>query len=510
MSELEIREFEIREVNEEERTVSGLAVPYNQTIRVGDMQERVEKGAFAEVSQGVQLFYGHDHRTGGLPIGKVVEAREDDDGLHIKAKFSETAKADEVRTLVRDGVLSKFSVGFKPVKSRKDNGVIVREKGDLKEVSIVAIPAYANASVTEVRDDSNNNKENEIMSENELAPIVEELREQVSDVERRMAQYAEGVSEKKEETASQFRTAGEFAKSLVADPEAARMEMRAYTGQTLAADDDATRPAWLNAQLKLVAEKRPIHNLFRKAALPATGMSYQYPVTTLAEGTVTEHLEGADLPYTRVQVGSKTADIKVYGGYTSLSREVIERSEVAFLDLAIRNLFNRYAAATEKAVRDAFFGATGVQTATLGGDTAGDWLDVVLEGSAKVEDNAEGPVAEVVVVSRDVFRRMATMVDTAGRPLFVVNGDGSNSIGNVNVRGFAGSIAGFPVLVLATLPANTFYMLSSEAITIREDATKSLQDENIINLTKDFSVYGYLAVEVNNPLAIVRVDADLV
>jgi hypothetical protein len=100
---------------------------------------------------------------------------------------------------------------------------------------------------------------------------------------------------------------------------------------------------------------------------------------------------------------------------------------------------------------------------------------------------------------------MSTIVDTTGRPLFDVNGDGANTVGNVSVVRVAGSVAGFPVVVIPTLAANSMYVVSSDALIVREDAVKSLQDENIRNLTKEFSIYGYMAVEVANPIAIVKV-----
>jgi HK97 family phage prohead protease len=122
MPELEIRHFEAR-ADVEERTIIGLAVPYD-----------------------VKLFYGHED-----PIGKVLEGKDTEAGFEIRAKVSETPKGDEVLTLMRDGVLNKFSVGFFPVESERDGSVIIRKKVDLREVSVVAIPAFAGANITEVR-----------------------------------------------------------------------------------------------------------------------------------------------------------------------------------------------------------------------------------------------------------------------------------------------------------------------------------------------------------------------
>lgn len=511
---LEVRSFEIRDFNKEERTVAGLAVPYNETIDVGGYKERIEPGAFGE-PKDVKLFYGHNHRNGGLPIGKVIETKETKAGLEIKAQISKTTAGDEVYTLLRDEVLTKFSVGFRPVENRMEDDVVVRTKADLFEVSVVPMPAYAGATIAEVREDSatNQTKENdENMSENDnIALEVAEIREAFADLERKVNVAAEKSNDVVSTTA--FRTGGEFLKALATGDKDAANEFRAYTGATTA-DADVTRPAWVAQALKLQAENRPVLNLFNKSVLPASGNSIEYPQVSGVSGTVgVQAAEGDDLPYMEVQVDTATAAVKTYGGYSSLSRQAIERSDVAYLDTVLRYQALQYAKATEAAVRTAFTTASGVNTATLAGtvDEAGNWIDLVIDSAALIEDNSKGANAEFVLVSRDVYKRLAHMVDDNGRPLFALNNDGSNTFGNVNLRSVKANIAGFPVVVGTALASNSLYVASSEAVTVFESAGAPvrLQDENIINLTKDFSLYGYMAIAITNPLAIVKVDADL-
>src|SRR5690606_33825622 len=137
-----------RDFDTEKRTVKGLAVPYKQTTNVGGYKERFEPGAFSDPTD-VKLFYGHSE-----PIGKVTAGRDTEDGYEIEAVISKTARGDEVYTLLRDGVLNRFSVGFLPIEHRMDEDVVVRTKADLKEVSIVAFPAYEGAQISEVRNET--------------------------------------------------------------------------------------------------------------------------------------------------------------------------------------------------------------------------------------------------------------------------------------------------------------------------------------------------------------------
>lgn len=507
MSELQFREFLVREVDEERRSVRGIAVPYGEEANIGGMRERFERGAFADHEGSVPFFYGHDHRNGGLPIGKV-EARDSEDGLEVEAVFSDTPKANEVYTLAKDGVLNKFSVGFQPVKNRKDNGVVVRTAARLHEVSIVPMPAYANAAVSEIRDaDNHNEKENEIMSNDNTAPEVAEIREAVSDLERKVATL--GNAQNNAASQSQFRSLGEVVKGLAAGKgEEVAMELRAWDGVSLADNDDATRPAYVAKALQLIEPKRPFHNLFRKEALPATGMAYQYPYVTGVTGTAGVQVnEGDDLKMVQITTGLRAASVETLGVAASLSRQVIERSEVAMLETTLRHMYNEYAVLTEGRVAAAFLGATGVQTATVADIAdAFAWEEAVDDAAQLIDDNARGLAGEVVVVSRDVFRKVRRLADSTGRPLFAVNGDGSNTVGTLGRT--SGNLGGLPVVVIPSLPANSMYVLSTEALVIREDPFKSLQDENIINLTKDFSVYGYQSIDLANNLAIVKVDTD--
>ena len=498
---METRDFEIREFNEETRTIKGLAVPYDETIDLGGFSERFERGAFGTPTD-VKLFYSHSE-----PIGRVTRGEDTDEGYEIEAVISKTARGDEVYTLLRDGVLNKFSVGFLPDKDRKDGKTIVRESVHLKEVSVVAFPAYSGASVTQVRDaDSIEDKENEMTESTVNAAEVADLRESVEDLERR---FAVAMTAKNEGTGSSFTHAGEFLKALARNDEKAQMEIRDF-GTT--ADADVTRPGWVNERMRLALEKRPTINAFSKSPLPASGNSVEYPYVKTVSGTVTQQAnEGDNLSYMEVALDTATAPVKTYGGYSSLSRQAIERSDLAYLETVLEYQVNQYAKATEKAVRDALVGATGTNTATLAADTAEGWIDLVVDSAAAIEDNSLGLGAEFVLVSGDVFKRIAHMVDDTGRPLFAISGQSVNSLGSSNLLTPSANIGGLPVIVNRALSANTVWVASSGAVKTWESsgAPFRLQDENIINLTKDFALYGYLAVGVLNAKGLVKVDADL-
>jgi HK97 family phage prohead protease/HK97 family phage major capsid protein len=83
----------------------------------------------------------HDHSQ---PVGRMVEHRVDEKGLWIKARIS--SAADRVYQLVKDEVLTAFSVGFR-IKDAEYNSaaeVFLVKDLELHEISVVSVPANQN------------------------------------------------------------------------------------------------------------------------------------------------------------------------------------------------------------------------------------------------------------------------------------------------------------------------------------------------------------------------------
>lgn len=99
-----------------------------------------EKGLENYLKNPVILAY-HKHTE---PVGRMIEHRLDDKGLWIKARIS--AAAEDVFNLVKDGVITAFSVGFKIIDAEYNAAAelfIVKEL-ELHEISVVSVPANQN------------------------------------------------------------------------------------------------------------------------------------------------------------------------------------------------------------------------------------------------------------------------------------------------------------------------------------------------------------------------------
>jgi HK97 family phage prohead protease len=499
MKDMITRSFEIRATDAEKREVSGIAVPFNETIDIGGgWSERFEKGA-VDLNANVKLFRDHSDI-----IGVVTEMEESDEGLLIRAKISETVMGNETLNLVKDGAIRSFSVGFIPVKDEKKDKTIIRKKVDLKEVSLVAFPAYDKAEVLSVREETN---QEEISMEKETpdyTSAIEEVRNHAEELERRLDVIA--TSATPASSTPQFRSYGSWVKAVAAGNEDALALHRTFTGADSA--DSIMKNAWVSDTVRILNAGRPTFSVFSTGALPADGMNVEYPkVNTNTLDVEEQAAEGDALAYGKLTLTSATAPIKTYGGYTDMSRQVVERSSINYVDTAFRAMVAKYAAQTNKAVRDTLIADAALfNTSALGAWTAAEIIDSLAEAATKVNGDTGLPL-EFILVSSDVFRLMAKTVDTMDRPILSNAGATVNTYGSINPVGLTGNVLGLPIVVDPSLAALSFYAGNSAALTNYESAGAPfrLNDEEITTLTNSFSVYGYLGIAVPEPKALCKI-----
>ena len=122
-------------------TIKGYAST-NDVDRHGDIVPASvwEKGIQNYLKNPVILAY-HDHSA---PIGRMTEHTVDEKGLLVKARISDAA--GDVYKLVKDGVLTAFSIGFRIIDAEYNSALelfVVKEL-ELHEISVVSVPANQN------------------------------------------------------------------------------------------------------------------------------------------------------------------------------------------------------------------------------------------------------------------------------------------------------------------------------------------------------------------------------
>jgi HK97 family phage prohead protease len=506
MSEMITREFQARLVDAEERTIVGLAVPYGQEIELtGNLKERFEAGAIESVDD-VKLFYGHEE-----PIGKVIEGRDTPEGYEIVAKISDTPRGNEVYTLLQDDVLNRFSVGFFPVKDRKEGQTIVRELVDLKEVSVVPFPAFEGAKITEVRSESEtdeveevaetpNETESETMENIELD--VRTVQDEVAEL-RRVIEAGQAV-EIAAPTTHKFRSQGEFAKGLLVGDEDAKALARAASTSA----DAAVLPPFVGYLDTLINNNRPTLSAFTRGALPASGLAVEYiqidSNTLLVDR---QNPENEALAFGNLSFEVMSADVRTYGGYTQFSRQYVERATINTLDQVFQGLTIAYANATNKVVIDLIEDLDYTGKVFQAHTNASTIAKGIAEGSAYIF-NATGLRPNFIAAGVTAYVNLVSVAATDGRLNLSANADGMNTIGSANIPGLSASLFGLPIIVDPQLTATSCFLANSAAVTSWESAGSPvrLSSGDVTTLEDSVSVYGYMAVAAQRQGAIVVLD----
>jgi HK97 family phage prohead protease len=151
----------------DDHVIEGYASLFGSVDQGGDI---VEKGAYkASLGAGrrVKMLWQHDPRE---PIGIWDEVREDDRGLYVKGRLLDTvSRAREAAALTRAGAIDGLSIGYRTVKSHKDDrGRRCLSEVELWEVSLVTFPM-----LPEARLDAREGKSDALL---DLAQVFENAR----------------------------------------------------------------------------------------------------------------------------------------------------------------------------------------------------------------------------------------------------------------------------------------------------------------------------------------------
>lgn len=503
MSELELRSFEVR-LEADTREVVGLAVPYGQVADIGGQyREQFAPGAISSV-EDVKLFWQHSE-----PIGKILEGRDTADGFEIRAMISDTVRGQEAYTLLRDGVINKFSVGFIPVAQIRDGDLVTRTEVQLKEVSLVSFPAFSGASVSEVREETTIGSLS-VDSIQSKEPAMDNMEMDVRAVQDEVAEIRRELELVKTPTVvasagTQFRSQGEYAKALVSGDADALELFRANTSA-----DAALRPAFVGFINNLINLGRPSVSAFSISALPATGLTIEYAkVNTNSIAVGKQTTENTALSTGDIALSTVSVAVSTYGGFTTISKQAIERSSVNYLDVAFQAMSLAYAKKlnVDFVTALAAISYTGARTIDISALTASAVMGGIADGAAYIYENT-GLQPEFILCGKTAYKRLVSIVDTAGRPVVQQTGVGDNIIGSANIVGLTGSLLGLRVVVDTSLDAKTAYLANSNALTTYESAgtPTRLTQSNVSTLTDTFSVYGYAAVAVPFEGAIVKLN----
>ena len=207
------------------------------TDRVGDVivPDAWTKGGLDNYKQNPILLFNHNY---GTPIGRATGLEVDSTGLKIEASISKSA--GPTYGLVKDGVLSTFSVGFL-IKHADYNeatdGFIIRD-AELLEVSVVSVPCNQKATFSVAKSFEN-------------AKDLAEFKKEVTDQDTQEQE----VKTSEAESSSTSGTERTTERVNMTPEDIAAMVAKGIADQKAADDKAAAEKAAREAEEKAVAER---------------------------------------------------------------------------------------------------------------------------------------------------------------------------------------------------------------------------------------------------------------
>lgn len=446
---------------ESPRTITGVAIPWDvQATLSGGEKVIVRRGAF-DLSSKPKLLEGHDLNQ---LRGTVTELADSEEGLLFEAKFAKTRAADDAIELVKASAYDSVSAGFSPLKFKYDkNGVMVVESGIIHEISLVAMPAFADAKITQIAASSPDDDEPETPSHNPEEEIKVELTPEVEAVAETVPTPLNAAAAKpfKMPSMSEYIT-----KFLAGGAEFAEFnaKLRAAAPDVTTTDTPGILPDPIVGPVysSLIANFRPVINAFGTRAMPQGGKQFQVPYVDVHTTIGQSNGENVALDAGQFVVDSVTVSKVPFGGYVRLSEEDMDWTEPSVLSELLDDMAKEYGYSTDNYISDSLVAATTNSnnfTAANIADPA-EWIQWIYTASSDILTSSRGHLPDTMFVAPNRWASLGQLVDTADRPLFPNVGP-MNAYGNVSPTSDAGNAFGLRVVVDANLASGTLLVGST-------------------------------------------------
>ncbi len=480
--DVELHEFS---VDMDARTISGLAVPYNRlakgvTFAPGSLK-------WSDPSR-VKLLRDHDPRQ---PLGYATALTETAKGLQATFKVGTHAAGDEALLLAADRVMDGLSIGvdfdlrLDTTPSTKFRGASQVNRADLRETSIVAVPAFDDARVVKVTASREGEDMPDVVEPVTPATAPEQSNAQFAAfLEWQNAQQAETerpavvnptrpvAFSVNEPQAYRFDRGGNFvpteydfatdlhAMALARDTDGSKTDAgkRVFGLLRAAFDVDSADVTSLNPTIDRPdlyvddrEKKQPLFTAINKGAPPNGINPFRFPKFATESGLVGPHTQGVEPTGGTVTTTDQTVTPTAISGKAYLTRETWDMGGNPAVSTLIWNRMLRgYRRGLEAAT------ATFLNTLTAAADISLIGVDAVLAEDWEAElaalQFAEDYDFDVFALHQALYTAFSGARDEAGRPLYPIlgpqnaNGTATSRFRKLDLAG----VEGIPAPALTT------------------------------------------------------------
>ena len=200
--------------------------------------------------------------------------------------------------------------------------------------------------------------------------------------------------------------------------------------------------------------------------------SWAYARVTQHTQVGVQAAEKTELPSRKMTITKTPITAPTYGGYVNVSRQDIDRTTPAILDMIVNDLAGQYAFETELAAgTDMSAAATAGPTFPLTGGTAAEIAAAVYGAVGAVYNATKGQGTTLIAMSPD----MLGVVGPIFPPVNPTNAFSGGFPASAYGTGPQPAISGIPSLMSAGLPAGTILVYSTAAVHAFEHRYGALQ-----------------------------------
>ena len=479
------------------RTITGIAVPWDTVATVsGGEKVMFKRGAFDLNAKSARLLENHD----GRPIGIVSELVDLDNGLGFSATFARSKAADDVVELIQMSAYDSVSVGAVPKKFKFDkNGVMIVSSAILSELSVVAVPAFADAIIEKIAaSEPDPEVEEESTEPQPDTSLQEETMSQETQVEASAPDaiptspiFASAKKDFKLPSAGEWISAQMQGGAIAAEFNA---RIRAAAPDVTTSDLDGIMPLPILAPIYSgIQGLRPVVDAIGARQMPQSGKVFIVPKITTHTS-----IGGPQTQNTTITAGQFIVDDiqitkDIYGGYVEVSEASIDWSSPEVLTGLLEDMGKKYALATDNAAADALLAGTSQTTGNVAPTDPSDWVAKVYACANTILANGNY-LPDHLFVSGDVFAQLGTLSDDQGRPLFPQVGP-MNAFGSMNAGSREAIVFGLRLVVDTNFAAKTTIVgaAATGAFRCYEQQKGAISLDNPSTLSRTIAFRGYFA-----------------
>ena len=482
--------------------IAGIAVPWDTVATVSDGQQvRFSRGAFDVDQKPAKLIENHDLTQLRGVVDTLVDGNE---GLEFEATLADTRASRDAVALLKAGAYDAVSVGAHPIKFTTDpEGVMTVTEAALVELSLVAVPAFKEAVITQVaatvpdpgdeqqeQDTDNTEQEHEEMSE---AKIEAEPIEAEATIPTNPILYASAKAD--------LPTPVEYIAAMIQgghELERVQAAVRAAAPNVVISDTPGLVPTpILGPVYNNFVGNRPICDAVGVRAMPGGGKIFIRPkvVTNTSMGVQTNELD--QLTQGTFVVDDIQVTKGTYGGFVNISEQDLDWTDPAVLGFLLDDMTRIYASATEEVAADTLVsGVTNSDnfTAASVGDPSY-WADWIATAAETIVTGSNGNFPTHLFVNPSMWGEMVRLSDDNKRPMFpAVNPQ--NALGGMSFGTGNGTAWGLQVVMSRNFDAATLIIGDASGYELFEQQKGALSVDNPDVLSRTIAFRGYFAAKM--------------